>query len=71
MAIVEGIFTMPTDPLPPDPESVEKWRSLPQNKPSRDALPPATGGLRLNRALLVGFGILMLAAVVISLLLGR
>lgn len=62
---------MPADPLPPDPDSVEKWRGLPQNKPSRDALPPATGGLRMSRALLVGFGVLMLAAVVISLLLGR
>lgn len=62
---------MPADPLPPDPESVEKWRSLPQNKPSRDALPPMTGGLRSNRALLVGFGVVMLALVVISLLFGR
>lgn len=62
---------MPAEPLPPDPESVEKWRNLPQNKPSREALPPMTGGLRLNRALLVGFGVLLLAAVVISLVLGR
>lgn len=62
---------MPTDLLPPDPESVEKWHGMPQNKPSRDALPPATGGLQISRALLFGFGALMLAAVVISLLLGR
>jgi hypothetical protein len=62
---------MPTEPLPPDPESVEKWRNLPQNKPSRDALPPATGGLNMSRALLFGFGALMLLALVISLLFGR
>lgn len=58
-------------PLPPDPESVEKWRRLPQNKPSRDALPPMTGGLRTNRALLFGFGLLMLIALALSFLLGR
>jgi hypothetical protein len=62
---------MPAEPLPPDPESVEKWRNLPHNKPSRDALPPMTGGLRMNRTLLLGFGLLMLVAVVISLLFGR
>ncbi len=62
---------MPGEPLPPDPESVEKWRSLPQNKPSRHALPPMTGGLRLNRTLLLGFGIVMLALIIVSLLLGR
>ncbi len=62
---------MPTDPLPPDPESVEKWRHLPQNKPSRQALPPMTGGLRMSRALVFGFGIFVLLAAVISLLLGR
>jgi hypothetical protein len=62
---------VPTDPLPPDPESVEKWRSLPQNKPSRDALPPATGGLGMSRTLLFGFGALVLLALLISLLFGR
>ena len=62
---------MPAEPLPPDPESVEKWRNLPQNKPSKDALPPMTGGLRLSRALLVGGGILLLLAVVLQLLAGR
>lgn len=62
---------MPDDPLLPDPESVEKWRNLPQNRPSRQALPPVMGGGRLNRALWLGFGVILLAAVILSWLLGR
>ncbi len=58
-------------PLEADPEAVEMWRSLPQNKPSREAFPPATGGLSLNRTLLVGFAVLALIVVVLSLILGR
>lgn len=30
------------EPLPPDPDAVERWKQLPQNKPTRQALPPAT-----------------------------
>jgi hypothetical protein len=56
---------MPTDPLPPDPDSLAKWRELPQNQPSKDALPPATGGLRWTWALLF----LLTALIIISLLL--
>jgi hypothetical protein len=59
------------EPLPPDEESIEKWRNLPQNKPSRDALPPMTGGLSVNRALLIGFGIVAALIIVASLLSGR
>lgn len=62
---------MPSEPLPPDPESVEKWQAMPQNKPSKDALPPMTGGLQVNRALLVGAGILLALAVAAQLLAGR
>jgi hypothetical protein len=63
---------MPTrEPLPPDEESVEKWRNLPQNKPSRDALPPMTGGLRVNRALLIGFGIVAVVIIIANLFSGR
>jgi hypothetical protein len=62
---------MPNEPLPPDEESVEKWRALPQNKPSRDALPPMTGGLQVNRALLIGFGIVLAVVVIANLLFGR
>jgi hypothetical protein len=62
---------LPEDSLPPDPDSVEKWRNLPQNKPTRQALPPMTGGLHQSRMLLIGLGVLLLAAVIISLLLGR
>lgn len=33
-----------TKGLPSDPDALEKWGNLPQNAPSREALPPATGG---------------------------
>lgn len=36
---------MPRDQLPDDPNALEKWRNMPQNKPSRESLPPVTGGL--------------------------
>jgi hypothetical protein len=62
---------LPAEPLPPDPESVEKWRSLPQNTPSKAALPPMTGGLRISRALLIVGGILLVLAVALQLLAGR
>ena len=58
-------------PLEAEPEAVEMWRQLPQNKPSPKALPPATGGLSLNRALLVGFAVLALIIVVLGLIFGR
>jgi hypothetical protein len=57
-------------PLPPDPDAVEKWRQLPQNKPSRQALPPATGGNTFSRALLIGFVVLVVIVVIASLLSG-
>jgi hypothetical protein len=62
---------VPREPLPPDPASVEKWHGLPQNKPSPKALPPMTGGLRVNRALLLGFGLVALAITILSLVFGR
>ncbi len=34
------------DKLPPDPDALEKWKNLPQNKPSKEALPPVAGGTR-------------------------
>jgi len=61
---------MPTDPLPPDPESVEKWKAMPHNKPSREALPPMTGGLGSMRPLVI-FAIIIGALILLSLLLGR
>lgn len=54
--------------LPPDPESEEKWRNLPQNPPSKQALPPLTGGMLWMRSLrwLV---VLLAIAVIVGLLL--
>lgn len=49
------------EPIPPDPDSVEKWRNLPQNKPSSQALPPLMGGSgQLTKFLLLAFILLML-----------
>jgi hypothetical protein len=56
-------------PLPPDPDSVEKWEQMRQDKPSRHALPPATGGMMLSRGLLLAllvFGILMVVLALLS-----
>jgi hypothetical protein len=58
------------DPLPPDPDAVENWRKLPQNKPSRQALPPATGGNAFNRALLIGLIVIIIIVVIATLLSG-
>lgn len=52
--------------LPPDPDSVEKWEALPQNKPSRQALPPAAGGLGLSRVLLIGLFVIIIVITVVS-----
>jgi hypothetical protein len=52
--------------LPPDPDSVEKWESLPQNKPSRQAFPPAAGGLGLSRVLLMGLFVIIIVISVVS-----
>ena len=56
-----------TEPATPDPESVEKWRNLPQNNPSPKALPPMMGGSRQLTALLI-FALIIL---VLGYLLGR
>ena len=51
--------------LPPDPDAQAAWDKLPKNTPSRDALPPMTGGnilwlwaLLLIGALIIIFGLL-------------
>lgn len=56
-----------TEPLPPDPESVEKWRSLPQNNPSPKALPPLMGGSKQ----LMAFLFIAFILLVLGYLLGR
>lgn len=58
---------MPHEPLQPDEESLEQWKSLPQNAPTPRAMPPVFGGARWTWLLLIGFGLLILLA----LLLGR
>lgn len=58
---------MPSEPVRPDPESLAKWQELPQNQPSKEALPPMTGGLRLAFAFLIILAILL----VVGLLQGR
>jgi hypothetical protein len=58
---------MPREPLDADLDSLAKWEKLPQNEPSRYALPPMTGGIRLAFAFLIILAIL----VVVGLLQGR
>ncbi|MCB9450890.1 MAG: hypothetical protein H6672_05590 [Anaerolineaceae bacterium] len=56
---------MPRDELPNDPDALARWEKLPHNEPSRDALPPAAGGTRWTRGLLL----LLFVLVVLGLLL--
>jgi hypothetical protein len=53
---------MPKDDLPPDPDSLAKWEKLPQNQPSKQALPPVAGGGRWTLWLLVFLSILLVLA---------
>jgi hypothetical protein len=58
---------MMPETLPPDPDSVEKWDRLPQNKPSSKALPPLMGG----RNQLTIFLIILFILLVLGYLAGR
>lgn len=58
---------MPNQTLPPDPDSDEKWRTLPQTTPTKQALPPASGGLLQVKWLLL----LVLIIAVVGWLLSR
>ncbi len=57
---------MPSNPLPRDPDSLAKWARLPQNKPSKDALPPATGGTRWAFALLFVFALVLIIGLLLQ-----
>ncbi len=58
---------MPENPLPPDPDSLAQWEKLPQNKPSKGALPPLTGGIGWSRGLLILLAVLVLIALLLQL----
>jgi hypothetical protein len=51
-------------PVEQDPESASRWQSMPQTAPSKDALPPAAGGLRWLGVLLI----LLLIVVIVGVL---
>ena len=36
---------MPDDKLEPDQESLDAWKAMPQNTPSKRALPPVVSGV--------------------------
>lgn len=55
---------MPREELPPDPDALERWQQLPQHKPSKQALPPAAGGLRWTWWLLALLAALVVLALV-------
>ena len=52
--------------LPADPKAVEKWQNLPQGAPSREALPPATGGTRWANRFMIGLAILLVVLLLLS-----
>jgi hypothetical protein len=41
------------DPLHPNPTDLEAWQKLEHGAPSREALPPVSGGLHWLRPLLI------------------
>ncbi len=46
--------------LPPDPDAQAAWEKLPKNAPSRQALPPMTGGTRWVWGLLIILAIIII-----------
>lgn len=56
---------MPNEPLPPDPDSLEKWRKMAQNPPSKQALPPMTGGSRMAVGLLIVTAVLIILSLLL------
>lgn len=44
---------MPGQTLPPDPDSESEWKNLPQTTPTKQAMPPASGGLLQIKSLLI------------------
>ncbi|NDJ62486.1 MAG: hypothetical protein GYB67_15265 [Chloroflexi bacterium] len=58
------------EPLPPDPESVEKWQNLPHNTPSKQALPPLFGGAQMTARLTGAFLIVIVILTVVGLIFG-
>lgn len=57
----------PRGSVDPDPEAVETWERLPQNTPSKSALPPMTAGTRSALALLL----MLIVLVILALVFGR
>jgi hypothetical protein len=50
------------DELPPDPDGKSAWDKMAKNEPSRQALPPATGGNRLAWIILGILGLVVVIA---------
>lgn len=62
----EATDTMPDDDLRPDSDALAEWEKLPQNKPSKDALPPLTGGTRWSLVLLAVVFILIIVSLLLQ-----
>lgn len=62
--------TMPNERqrLEPDADAVEKWERLPHNTPSKDALPPMTGGRGIFslKWLLILFAIAVIVGLIVE-----
>jgi hypothetical protein len=58
---------MTNEPLKPDEDALAQWQKLPQNRPSKGALPPMTGGAGWARGMLILLVILILVALLLQL----
>ncbi len=53
--------------LLPDEDALAEWQKLPQNRPSKAALPPLTGGASWARGMLILLVVLVLVALLLQL----
>lgn len=50
---------MPQDQLEPDEDARKVWENMPKNTPSKDALPPVTGGFPGWLWILIGLAVVI------------
>jgi hypothetical protein len=58
---------MTNQPLLPDEDALAQWKKFPQNRPSKAALPPLTGGAGWARGMLILLVILIVVALLLQL----
>lgn len=60
---------MPDEKLEPDQEALDAWEKMPKGTPSKEAMPPLTGGMRWVTGLIVVFGLLAVIIFIVEALL--